>query len=229
MCYLSFPVPCGVAYKRLVVSWQLAPMYSYIRHPRHMFTNCPNRELTFYKESLGLETYPKMSLSYKTVSDIKENLRVDSGIEDELSAASQLIRVTPRKSTAGQASPTGRDPTPYANLRHLAGLIRKPSTPQRRASSTGATTSRGYNVGVQSAKSSTSGTRRPLQASLTTRSNPATPHAIRALQQRRATPGRDRRKSGRMLRETPRGALRNLSRSRFAAHCTSNRADSEGH
>ena len=100
-------------------------------------------------------------------------------------------------------------------LRHLAGLIRKPSTPQRRASSTSAL----------SAKSRTPGARRPLQARLTSRSNPATPYAIRALQQRRATPGRDRRKSGRTQRETPRDALRNLSRSQSATRCPLNRAD----
>ena len=43
----------------------------------------------------------------------------------------------------------------------------------------------------------------------------STPHAIRALQQRRAagpTPARDRRRSGRQQRETPRDILRNLSR-----------------
>lgn len=57
-----------------------------------------------------------MSLFYKTESDTKENLRVDSGTEDELSAPSKLCRVTPRNSIAGQASPTGRDPTPYTNV-----------------------------------------------------------------------------------------------------------------
>ena len=97
-----------------------------------------------------------------------------------------------------------------SQLRHLAGLERNPSTPQRRASSVGAPV-----VGALSAKSCTSGARWPLQAPLTTRNNPVTPHAIRALLQRRATPGRDRRKSGRTQRETPRDALRNLSKSRF--------------
>ncbi|EDN03322.1 predicted protein [Histoplasma mississippiense (nom. inval.)] len=43
---------------------------------------------------------------------------------------------------------------------------------------------------------------------------PATPHALRALQRRAAThtPGRDRRKSGRMQRETPMDVLRNLGK-----------------
>jgi hypothetical protein len=47
------------------------------------------------------------------------------------------------------------------------------------------------------------------------RGRPTTPHAIRALQQRRnaaLTPGRDRRRSGRMQRETPRDDLRALSK-----------------
>ena len=57
-----------------------------------------------------------MSSLYKTVSDTKENLRIDSGTEDELSAPSKPFRVTPRNSIAGQASPTGRDPTPYTNV-----------------------------------------------------------------------------------------------------------------
>ncbi|EEQ90831.2 uncharacterized protein BDCG_05951 [Blastomyces dermatitidis ER-3] len=43
---------------------------------------------------------------------------------------------------------------------------------------------------------------------------PATPHALRALQRRAATytPGRDRRKSGRVQRETPMDILRNLGK-----------------
>lgn len=47
---------------------------------------------------------------------------------------------------------------------------------------------------------------------------PTTPHAIRALQQRHAaanTPARNRRRSGRAERESPRDALRQLSRSMF--------------
>jgi hypothetical protein len=47
------------------------------------------------------------------------------------------------------------------------------------------------------------------------RGQPTTPHAIRALQQRRnaaLTPGGGRRRSGRIQRETPRDDLRLLSR-----------------
>lgn len=109
---------------------------------------------------------------------------------------------------------------------HPAGLLKHPSTPQRRASSIGTTTSRDNTVGALFAKSRVPGARRPLQASLTGRNNPATPHAIRALQQRRAIPSRDRRKSGRMQRETPRNALRKLSNSRLPPQWTLNRAES---
>ena len=179
----------------------------------------------------GPEGNASMAMLYKMMSDIRES---DSGTEDELSASSKLFRVPPRHSAAGQACSV----TPHANVsnlwlvvighrsplkslssqtRHLARLIRDPSTPHKRASS----------VGTRSAKSRTPGTFRPLQASWTARNNPVTPHAIRDLQQRRATPGRDRRKSGRVQRETPRDALRNLSRSWFPAHCTLNWADSE--
>lgn len=54
-----------------------------------------------------------MSMLYEKMSDIKENIRVDAGMEDELSAPSKLVRIT---LAAGQASPTGHDPTAYANV-----------------------------------------------------------------------------------------------------------------
>ena len=60
-----------------------------------------------------------MSMLYKTVSDIKENIVIDSGTEDELSPPSKLFRVTPRNSAAGQASPTGLDPTADANVSNI--------------------------------------------------------------------------------------------------------------
>ena len=175
-----------------------------------------------------------MAMLYKMISDIRENTCSDSGTEDELSASSKLFRVTPRHSAAGQACSV----TSHANVsslwlvvighrsplkslssqsRHLARLIRDPSTPHKRASS----------VGTISAKPRTPGAFQPLQTPWTARSNPVTPHAIRDLQQRRTTPGCDRRKCGRIQRETPRDALRNLSRSWFPAHCTLNWADSE--
>ncbi|KAF1992302.1 hypothetical protein K402DRAFT_443119 [Aulographum hederae CBS 113979] len=121
---------------------------------------------------------------------------------------SKRPKVTPRNSTANDAL---QDPeTPYANLRQLAGRIQKPSTP-------------GYN-GPTAAPLSTGNftNRTPGAASQTPRGRPTpirrglptTPHALRALQQRRhaQTPGNERRKSLRMQRETPRDVLSKLSK-----------------
>ncbi|KAK3172776.1 hypothetical protein OEA41_006101 [Lepraria neglecta] len=145
--------------------------------------------------------------------DIRENIRVESGTEDELSVPTKLSRVTPRNSLAGKPSPTSLNPTPHANLRQLAAIIRMPSTtPRRRRSSFGAPLSQRQVAPNTLNRSHTPSTRPPLQPSFGNRSNPTTPHAIRALRQRRATPGRDRRKSGRLQRETPRDVLRNLSK-----------------
>lgn len=66
-----------------------------------------------------MKTTQNMSMFYKTVSDTKENIAIDSGTEDELTAPSKLFRVTPRNSVAGQASPIGLDPTPYANVSNI--------------------------------------------------------------------------------------------------------------
>ena len=169
------------------------------------------------------------------MSNVEENIKMDIETEDELSDPSMRFRITQRHSAAGQITQAGHDPTPYANvstfrsshkkiakknlsqLQHLAELIRKPSMPQR-PPSVGVPTSPTNTLGTLFAISPTPGNRRPLQVSLTTKSNPATPYATRALQQRRATPGRSRYKSGRMQRETPRDTLRNLSKSRFAVH-----------
>lgn len=56
------------------------------------------------------------------MSDIKENVWVDSGAEDELAAPSKLCRVTLRNSAAGQASSAGHNATTHANV-SKAGLI----------------------------------------------------------------------------------------------------------
>lgn len=102
-------------------------------------------------------------------------------------------------------------------MRALAGLIRRPPTPGRRLSSS---TGSSYPTGPGPTKLITpihelrtmSRIRRPLHPVGQSGSNPPTPHTIRALRQRRATPGQDRRKSGRTQRETPRDALRILSK-----------------
>ncbi|KAI9754442.1 MAG: Rho GTPase protein rac1 [Chaenotheca gracillima] len=105
--------------------------------------------------------------------------------------------------------------TPFSNLRQLAGLIRKPATPFRRASSVGAGSAPRTRQRTPSAGNRTPGTARTLRPIPSRRAVPTTPHALRAFQRRRAagaTPGRDRRRSGRVQRETPRETLRALSR-----------------
>lgn len=60
---------------------------------------------------------------------------------------------------------------------------------------------------------------------------PTTPHGIRALEQRRAgalTPGRGRRRSGKIQRETPRDLLRQLSRGTFNGHKVHYMCESSG-
>ncbi|PVH92831.1 hypothetical protein DM02DRAFT_698324 [Periconia macrospinosa] len=92
-------------------------------------------------------------------------------------------------------------------------LYTDPVTPYRRATSAGAAT-----PGSRSIR--TPGTARtprggPATRPISRRAAPTTPHAIRALRERAdaaRTPGRVRRRSGRVQRETPRDILRDLSR-----------------
>ena len=148
---------------------------------------------------------------------------------DDTLARPSLPRVTPRNSTIGASVAAAAKATPYADvsrninkymipsyrntdaraaqLRDLAGLMRAPATPARRPSPAAPTPNAGPNTNV----ATTTGRRnRPRPT------RPTTPHALRALQQRRNaalnTPGRERRRSGRQQRDTPHDALRNLSR-----------------
>ena len=169
-----------------------------------------------------------MSASHPQAAEFKENTGLDYSTEDELAAPLKPSRNTLRSPLIGGPSPPAPKVTPYADvsesysvvqrslaqgsslqLRKLAAIVRKPLTPRRRASSVGPPLSHRH---VNANTPNTSRVRRPL----TERSNPSTPHAFRAFQQRRATPGRDRRKSGRLQRETPRDALRNLSKGCFS-------------
>lgn len=133
---------------------------------------------------------------------------------------SERPRVAPRNSNANEAPADGE--TAYSNLRQLAGVIPNPSTPFRRASSAGAILGGQYSNRTPNVAIRTPGTAartprggpatRPVPAR---RGPPTTPHAIRALRERAnaaRTPGQNRRRSGRMQRETPRDALRDLSR-----------------
>lgn len=131
------------------------------------------------------------------------------------STLSQQPRITPRNSDADGAitSEAAKD-TPYGTLRQLANLP-KPATPLRRAASAGPPSHRSIRrTPVTQAR--TPGATQRLGGS-GRRANVLTPHgraAMRELEARRAvlTPGKDRRRSGRQQRETPRDDLRALSR-----------------
>lgn len=149
---------------------------------------------------------------------------------------STTLRRTPRKSTT-EGAEGGAKGTPFevvcssqgsalteltvTQLRQLAGRIQKPFTPLRRAASVEPTSVNYTARHNAAAQARTPRTRGPSRAVPSKRGPPTTPHAIRALQQRRAaalTPGRDRRRSGRMQRETPRDILRQLSRGKLQLH-----------
>ncbi|KAF2184834.1 hypothetical protein K469DRAFT_688436 [Zopfia rhizophila CBS 207.26] len=131
-------------------------------------------------------------------------------------SARKKQRTTPRNSEAREGAD---EATPYSNLRQLSSVIPKPITPFRRASSAGPTpgSRRTPNIAIRTPGTAARTPRggpgaRPLPAC---RAAPTTPHAIRALRERAnaaRTPGHNRRRSGRVQRETPRDTLRDLSR-----------------
>jgi hypothetical protein len=105
--------------------------------------------------------------------------------------------------------------TPYNTLRQLANLPR-PTTPLHRASSTGPPSGRSTRR-TPVAQVRTPGVPQRLGGSAKKPNAAVTPHgraAMREMEARRAglTPGKDRRRSGRQQRETPRETLRALSR-----------------
>ncbi|KAL4786472.1 centromere kinetochore component CENP-T-domain-containing protein [Aspergillus varians] len=102
-----------------------------------------------------------------------------------------------RDSEVSEASTPVGDTT-LTRLQRLPIHMRNPSTPRRLAGSTTPGTSR------SASRWGTPGNRGGA---------PATPHGLRAMQRRAAnTPGRDRRKSGRVQRETVFDVIRNLSK-----------------
>lgn len=126
--------------------------------------------------------------------------------------ASRQPRITPRNSDADDAATAAAKDTPWQTLNRLAN-IPKPTTPLRRASSAGPPSTR------RSVRRTPSNPTRTPGAKIGSarRAIVVTPHgraAQRELDLRRAglTPGKDRRRSGRQQRETPRDALRALSR-----------------
>ncbi|TAQ83498.1 hypothetical protein B7494_g8185 [Chlorociboria aeruginascens] len=121
-------------------------------------------------------------------------------------------RITPRNSNTERSM---TKETPYGTLRQLANLP-KPSTPLRRASSVGPPSTHRSIYRTPATQSRSPGAAQRLGGPAK-RANGLTPHgraAIREVEARRAglTPAKDRRRSGRQQRETPRDVLRLLSR-----------------
>lgn len=146
----------------------------------------------------------------------------------------RLASVTPRNSTGIGEERQPSKATPHASvslalfsiqtnqlicpqLRQLAGIIKNPSTPKTYGKTRALRpdgTSAKRNITTQNV-SGVNSMRPPPAGSV----QPTTPHAIRAIQRRAAalTPGRDRRRSARLQRETPRDVLRNLSKGERAS------------
>ena len=126
-----------------------------------------------------------------------------------------LQRITPRNSDGDEAiAAAAAKETPYGTLRQLANMPR-PTTPLRRASSAGPPSHKSLRR-TPAGQARTPGAGQRLGGSAR-RANLLTPHgraAMREVEARRAgfTPAKDRRRSGRQQRETPRDALRALSR-----------------
>ncbi|RFU28135.1 hypothetical protein B7463_g8192, partial [Scytalidium lignicola] len=106
--------------------------------------------------------------------------------------------------------------TPYNTLRQLANIASKPSTPPRRVPNFGTPSAHRAIRRTPAVQVRTPGGAQRLGGSAR-RTAVLTPHgraALRELELRRSglTPGKDRRRSGRQQRETPRDVLRALSR-----------------
>ncbi|KAG0632794.1 centromere kinetochore component CENP-T-domain-containing protein [Tuber brumale] len=128
--------------------------------------------------------------------------------DDNSGRSGELPRTTPRVSPAGGLPTEEADnETPQANLVQLAKVVNGPITPPQQTSTSTAAASQRKSV----RRTPGAGRLAPLPSKRSARS----PHVVRAFEQRRAaTPGRERRKSGRYpaARETPRDLLRALSR-----------------
>ncbi|KUJ07320.1 uncharacterized protein LY89DRAFT_601512 [Mollisia scopiformis] len=123
--------------------------------------------------------------------------------------AARQPRITPRNTDEHAANETDiSKETPWRTLNQLANIPR-PTTPLRRASSAGPSSTRRSARRTPGTAHRTNGSGRKAVV--------VTPHgraARRELDLRRAglTPGKDRRRSGKQQRETPRDILRQLSR-----------------
>lgn len=126
-------------------------------------------------------------------------------------SSSKPPRITPRNSDIEESiAAAAAKETPWRTLNQLANI---PRTPLRRASSAGPLSTHRSNRRTPNARTPAEG----LRVTSAKRPVATTPHgraAQRGLDLRRAglTPGKERRKSGRQQRETPRDTLRALSR-----------------
>jgi histone H3/H4 len=106
--------------------------------------------------------------------------------------------------------------TPERAIIHTPSQRIDPSTPFRRAASAGPTPGSRKTPLLRTPGTGRTPRGGPATRPLPSRRNaPTTPHAIRALRERAnaaRTPGNNRRRSGRMQRDTPRNILRDLSR-----------------
>ena len=124
-------------------------------------------------------------------------------------------RITPRNSDVEEAIAAIPKETPYGTLRQLANIPQKPTTPLRRASSAGPPST--HRSARRTPVVRTPGGAAQRLVGSGKKPNAVTPYgraATREVEARRAglTPGKDRRRSGRQQRETPRDPLRALSR-----------------
>jgi hypothetical protein len=124
-------------------------------------------------------------------------------------------RITPRNSDGDEAiAAAAAKETPWRTLNQLANIPR-PTTPLRRASSAGPPSTRRSGRRTPAGQTRTPGGGQKLGSAK--RPIAVTPHgraAQREVELRRAglTPGKDRRRSGKQQRDTPRDTLRLLSR-----------------
>lgn len=132
------------------------------------------------------------------------------GISKDMEApTTRRFRISPRRSDGKKLAQAESNSDVPINLPDPIGTVAKPTTPLRRASSAGPSSSRHSARRTPGTANKANGSGRKAVV--------VTPHgraAQRELDLRRAgfTPGKDRRRSGRQQRETPRDILRQLSR-----------------
>ncbi|KAL9099893.1 MAG: hypothetical protein Q9163_004668 [Psora crenata] len=141
--------------------------------------------------------------------DAKEPIPLMPEAGDELAMSAEQFSCRPRYAMT-ELETSAVEPTSYANL---VGINVRPTTPLRQCTVDLFTSKQKRPVAASAPRRTTPGRSRALQSVAGNIGKPTTPHAIRAMQQRLATPGHGKQKTGRLQRETPRNALRNLSRS----------------